>query len=122
MSTTGPAESVQHVRVVVVGSGFSGLGAAVRLRQEGVTDFLVLERAGSVGGTWRDNTHAPSGTQGLPGHAFEPLRLPEGGARRGGGSGAWFGRRFVCRRLKRRREVRGGFREVVFPRSPGAWT
>jgi cation diffusion facilitator CzcD-associated flavoprotein CzcO len=35
----------EHVRVAVVGSGFGGLGAAVRLRREGVTDFVVLERA-----------------------------------------------------------------------------
>ncbi|MFD7437556.1 flavin-containing monooxygenase [Streptomyces sp. NPDC059861] len=47
----------EHVRVAVVGSGFGGLGAAVRLRREGITDFVVLERAGSVGGTWRDNSY-----------------------------------------------------------------
>ena len=35
----------EHVRVAVIGSGFGGLGAAVRLRREGVTDFVVLERA-----------------------------------------------------------------------------
>ena len=37
----------EHVRVAVIGSGFGGLGAAVRLRREGITDFVVLERAGS---------------------------------------------------------------------------
>lgn len=47
----------EHVRVAVIGSGFGGLGAAVRLRREGVTDFVVLERADSVGGTWRDNSY-----------------------------------------------------------------
>ncbi|MFC1412586.1 flavin-containing monooxygenase [Streptacidiphilus sp. N1-12] len=60
---------VQHVRVVVVGSGFGGLGAAVRLRQEGVTDFLVLERAGSVGGTWRDNSY-PGCACDVPSHLY----------------------------------------------------
>ena len=39
----------EHVRVAVIGSGFGGLGAAVRLRREGITDFVVLERADSVG-------------------------------------------------------------------------
>lgn len=34
----------EHVRVAVIGSGFGGLGAAVRLRREGITDFVVLER------------------------------------------------------------------------------
>jgi len=44
-------------RVVIVGSGFGGLGAAIRLRQNGIDDLVILERAGDVGGTWRDNTY-----------------------------------------------------------------
>jgi cation diffusion facilitator CzcD-associated flavoprotein CzcO len=43
--------------VLIVGSGFAGLGMAIRLRQEGVDDFVVLERADEVGGTWRDNLY-----------------------------------------------------------------
>ncbi|WP_042403887.1 flavin-containing monooxygenase [Streptacidiphilus carbonis] len=62
-------EPVQHVRVAVVGSGFGGLGAAVRLRQEGVDDFVVLERAGSVGGTWRDNSY-PGCACDVPSHLY----------------------------------------------------
>ena len=62
---TAPAPTTQErsgslppqVRVAIVGSGFSGLGMAIRLRQEGIEDFVVLERAGEVGGTWRDNTY-----------------------------------------------------------------
>ena len=46
-----------HTRVAVVGSGFGGLGAAIRLKQEGEDDFLILEKAQDVGGTWRDNTY-----------------------------------------------------------------
>lgn len=46
-----------EVRVAIVGSGFGGLGAAIRLRQAGVENFLIFERAGEVGGTWRDNTY-----------------------------------------------------------------
>jgi len=48
---------VRHVHVLIVGSGFSGLGLAIRLSQQGVGDYLVLERGGDVGGTWRDNTY-----------------------------------------------------------------
>lgn len=44
-------------RVVVIGAGFGGLGAARALRQQGIEDITVLERAGSVGGVWRDNTY-----------------------------------------------------------------
>jgi len=43
--------------IVIVGSGFAGLGMAIRLKQSGINDFVVLERAGEVGGTWRDNTY-----------------------------------------------------------------
>jgi cation diffusion facilitator CzcD-associated flavoprotein CzcO len=46
-----------HVRVAIVGAGFAGLGMAIRLTQEGIDDFVVLERAGDVGGTWRDNSY-----------------------------------------------------------------
>ncbi|MFG2870777.1 flavin-containing monooxygenase [Streptomyces sp. NPDC048338] len=58
-----------HVRVAVIGSGFGGLGAAVRLRREGITDFVVLERADSVGGTWRDNSY-PGCACDVPSHLY----------------------------------------------------
>jgi len=47
----------RHVHVVIVGSGFGGLGAAIRLKQRGMDDFIILERADSVGGVWRDNSY-----------------------------------------------------------------
>jgi cation diffusion facilitator CzcD-associated flavoprotein CzcO len=59
----------EHVRVAVIGSGFGGLGAAVRLRREGVTDFVVLERADAVGGTWRDNSY-PGCACDVPSHLY----------------------------------------------------
>jgi cation diffusion facilitator CzcD-associated flavoprotein CzcO len=43
--------------VVVVGSGFSGLGTAIRLKASGIDDFIVLEKSKDLGGTWRDNTY-----------------------------------------------------------------
>jgi cation diffusion facilitator CzcD-associated flavoprotein CzcO len=43
--------------VIVIGAGFSGLNMAIRLKQAGYTDFIVLERAKDVGGTWRDNVY-----------------------------------------------------------------
>src|SRR5215213_3147308 len=46
-----------QVRVAIIGSGFAGLGAAIRLKQTGIHDLVILERAGDVGGTWRDNTY-----------------------------------------------------------------
>ncbi|MDO9457415.1 NAD(P)/FAD-dependent oxidoreductase [Nocardioides sp.] len=44
-------------RVVVVGAGFGGLGAARALRERGITDVTILERSDAVGGVWRDNTY-----------------------------------------------------------------
>ena len=42
---------------LIVGAGFAGLGMAIRLKQAGVNDFVILERGDRVGGTWRDNTY-----------------------------------------------------------------
>ncbi|MFD7920762.1 flavin-containing monooxygenase [Streptomyces sp. NPDC059740] len=58
-----------HVRVAVIGSGFGGLGAAIRLRREGITDFVILERADAVGGTWRDNSY-PGCACDVPSHLY----------------------------------------------------
>jgi cation diffusion facilitator CzcD-associated flavoprotein CzcO len=49
--------STDHAHVAIVGAGFSGLCMGIRLRQEGIDDFVILERAPEVGGTWRDNTY-----------------------------------------------------------------
>ena len=43
--------------VIIVGTGFAGLGIATALKRSGRTSFVMLERADGVGGTWRDNTY-----------------------------------------------------------------
>ena len=43
--------------VIIIGSGFSGIGAGIRLTQEGINDFIILEKHQNLGGTWRDNTY-----------------------------------------------------------------
>jgi cation diffusion facilitator CzcD-associated flavoprotein CzcO len=50
-------ENGVHTRIAIIGSGFSGIGTAIRLKQQGIEDFVILERAGDLGGTWRDNTY-----------------------------------------------------------------
>ena len=45
-----------HTRTVIIGTGFSGLGMAIALQKQGV-DFVILEKADDVGGTWRDNSY-----------------------------------------------------------------
>ena len=42
---------------LIVGAGFTGLGTAIKLRQAGVDDIVIVERGADVGGTWRDNTY-----------------------------------------------------------------
>src|SRR5579875_2047823 len=59
----------RHVGVLIVGSGFAGLGAAIRLAKEGYHDFLVVERGSEVGGTWRDNTY-PGAACDVPSHLY----------------------------------------------------
>jgi cation diffusion facilitator CzcD-associated flavoprotein CzcO len=43
--------------VVVVGAGFAGICMAIRLKTSGIDDFVLLEEADDVGGTWRDNVY-----------------------------------------------------------------
>ncbi|HTN34960.1 MAG TPA: NAD(P)/FAD-dependent oxidoreductase [Marinobacter sp.] len=43
--------------VIIIGTGFGGLGMAIQLKKAGFSNFLLLEKANAVGGTWRDNTY-----------------------------------------------------------------
>ncbi|WP_111657212.1 flavin-containing monooxygenase [Isoalcanivorax indicus] len=47
----------QWFDVLIIGAGISGIGAAIRLREQGIDNVAVLEKADSLGGTWRDNTY-----------------------------------------------------------------
>src|SRR5437764_10084825 len=58
-----------RVDVAIVGSGFSGLGMAIRLLQEGRDDFIVLERGPDIGGTWHFNTY-PGCACDVPSHLY----------------------------------------------------
>jgi cation diffusion facilitator CzcD-associated flavoprotein CzcO len=58
LEANGMSKQTQRTHeVLIIGAGFSGLGSAIRLRQNGVTDVVILERAEAVGGTWRDNQY-----------------------------------------------------------------
>lgn len=67
--TTDDRQRPARVRVAIIGAGFSGLGLAIRLREAGADDFVVLERAGELGGTWRDNSY-PGATCDVPSHLY----------------------------------------------------
>ena len=64
-----------EVQVAVLGAGFAGIGTAIRLKMAGIESFTIFERAGEIGGTWRDNTY-PGAACDVPSHvyslSFEP--------------------------------------------------
>jgi cation diffusion facilitator CzcD-associated flavoprotein CzcO len=69
----------QHrVDHVIIGAGFAGLCAAIKLQEDGERDFVVLERGSDVGGTWRDNTY-PGAACDIPSqlYSFSFARNPD---------------------------------------------
>ena len=64
-------------RVAIIGAGFGGIGMAIALKRAGIEDFIMLERAGDLGGTWRDNSY-PGLTCDIPSQlysfSFRPWR------------------------------------------------
>jgi cation diffusion facilitator CzcD-associated flavoprotein CzcO len=61
--------------IAIIGAGFAGIGTAIQLKRAGIHSFTIFERAGEIGGTWRDNTY-PGAACDVPSHvysfSFEP--------------------------------------------------
>ncbi|WP_051170823.1 flavin-containing monooxygenase [Spongiibacter marinus] len=61
--------------VAIIGAGFGGLGLAIQLQKQGITNFQLFEQAKDVGGVWRDNLY-PGAACDVPSHlysfSFEP--------------------------------------------------
>src|SRR5690554_5493729 len=58
MASRVPVQSESPVLdVIIVGAGFGGLCMAIKLRNAGIENFLILEKDTEVGGTWRDNNY-----------------------------------------------------------------
>ena len=55
-TTTGAFMTIT-TRIAIIGAGHSGICMGMRLKRAGIDDFLILEKAASLGGTWRDNTY-----------------------------------------------------------------
>lgn len=70
--------SPTHVRVAIVGAGFGGIGMGIRLKQAGIHDFTIFERAGEVGGVWRDN-HYPGAACDVQSHLYSLSFAPNPG-------------------------------------------
>ncbi len=73
--TRSDRDAATEFPIAIIGSGFAGIGAAIRLLQAGISSFTIFERAGEIGGTWRDNTY-PGAACDVPSHvyslSFEP--------------------------------------------------
>jgi len=69
------AVATPDFQVAIIGTGFAGLGMAIRLKKDGIDSFVVFEKADEVGGTWRENTY-PGAACDVPSHmysfSFEP--------------------------------------------------
>jgi len=50
-------KDAQYFETVIIGTGFSGLLAAIRLKKKNLDDFVLLERAPALGGTWQANSY-----------------------------------------------------------------
>ena len=79
MEITDPGEEMNVIQpdhdVVIIGAGFSGIGAAIRLRDAGIENFVVLEERADIGGVWLVNTYpgvAVDVTSFTYSFAFEP--------------------------------------------------
>lgn len=67
-----------RARIIIIGSGFGGLGTAIHLKRHGIDDFVVLERASDVGGVWRDNSY-PGAACDVPSHLYSFSFAPNPG-------------------------------------------
>lgn len=62
-------------RVGIIGTGFGGLVAALKLKNAGKNNFVIFERAAEIGGTWRDNTY-PGCACDVPSHLYSIASEP----------------------------------------------
>ena len=57
------------LRFAIIGAGMAGILSAIKLKDAGLTDFTVYEKADRVGGTWRENTY-PGLACDVPSHLY----------------------------------------------------
>lgn len=66
---------VHSTEMLIVGAGFSGLTMAIEARKRGINDVTILEKAGDIGGTWRENTY-PGVACDIPSHLYSMATHP----------------------------------------------
>ena len=60
---------MRDVRFAIFGAGMAGVLSAIKLKEAGLTDFTVYEKASRLGGTWRENTYPGLGCD-VPSHLY----------------------------------------------------
>ncbi|HDY83101.1 MAG: NAD(P)/FAD-dependent oxidoreductase [Gammaproteobacteria bacterium] len=63
------SNSRKNPSVAVIGAGMTGILMAIKLREAGITDITILEKAEKIGGTWRENTY-PGVACDVPAHMY----------------------------------------------------
>ena len=66
---------VHSTEMLIVGAGFSGLTMAIEARKRGINDVAIFEKAGDIGGTWRENTY-PGVACDIPSHLYSMATHP----------------------------------------------
>lgn len=59
----------KNLSIAIIGTGFSGIGLAIQLKNKGFHNFTLFEKANDVGGVWRDNTY-PGAACDVPSHLY----------------------------------------------------
>ncbi len=65
-----------QTKIAIIGAGFGGLAMAIRLLQSNMHDFVILEKASDVGGTWRENQY-PGATCDVQSHMYSLSFAPK---------------------------------------------
>src|SRR5438128_12511117 len=67
--STALVDDSRALRFAIIGAGMAGILSAIKLKDAGLTDFTVYEKADRVGGTWRENTY-PGLSCDVPSHLY----------------------------------------------------
>ncbi|UFS95249.1 flavin-containing monooxygenase [Nocardia huaxiensis] len=110
--------------IIIIGAGFGGLGMAIELQRNGFREFTILERAGELGGVWRENTY-PGAACDVPSplYSFAKEPKPKWRQRYSGREDIWEYMRGVAERhdLLKAIEFGAEVSECEFDEKAGQW-